>query len=252
MPAIRVMPCCVVLIASTAQAGALITLFPTNPGPYAGGETFPVDVLVTTDRTIDFRLLGFDFSQTDAGIQLLGPDGGDADTTPEFIFDFPIWGMTLYAQFPNFPTPKAVYSSMDPVPGYIYTMSAGVPYHAGSLYIRLPNEPGTYTLDAANYLAIDVNYGASIYFDFANTQIWSTVSDGNVEITGGQFDFTVIPEPTTLILLTFGGLAVPSFRFRRNRQARLVTPSVYHRVKAMQMPCVPPIAPATGSSHCCS
>jgi len=199
----------VAILASVAHAGALITVDPTNPGPYFGGETFMVDVYVTADRNIQPRLLGYDFSQTDAMIHLSGPDGPDVDTTQEFVFDYGnvILSSALYAKFPNLPQPQTVFYGVGPIPGFIMSISAGVPFHVGVVTITLPPEPGTYLLDAANYSATDDSVGARIDFDFANPQTWSTAMDGEVEISGGQYDFVVVPEPATLALLGMGGIA---------------------------------------------
>lgn len=197
--------CAVLGFASVVNAGAVVSLAPTNNGPYLGGEQFTVNVNVTADQSIQPRLLGFDFSASNPAITLIGPDGPDLDTTQEFVFDLStLAASALYSQFPNFPKPQVVYQSTSPVPGFILQLNSGQEFHAGSLTIKLPTAPGTYLLDAMNATDQDPNNGARIDFDFANR---TTLSANNGLLTGGQREFVVIPEPATLILLGLGGVA---------------------------------------------
>lgn len=194
-----------VIATQTVEGGAVVTLVPNNPGPYFGGESLVVDVYVTSNQSVQARLLGFDFSASDAAIVLTGPDGPDPDTIPEFVFDFSTLIVSaFYSTFPNLPIPQTVTSGPGPVPGFLLNLMSGVAFHAGTVTVRLPYEPGEYVLDAMNFDAHDTNSGARIDFDFANTVTWSTFDDGNVELTGGQRTFVVVPEATTLIMLAVG------------------------------------------------
>lgn len=206
--------CAVLGFASVVNAGAVVSLVPTNPGvggTYSGGEQFTVDVNITSDQSLQPRLLGFDFSVTDPAITLMGPDvtggpGGVPDGIPEFVFDMStaFVSSALYNPFPNFPRPQVVYSSQTGIPGFVLQMNAGQPFHAGSLTIKLPTDPGTYVLDAMNATDQDVNHGARIDFDFVNR---TSLTAFNGLLTGGQHEFVVIPEPATLVLLGLGGVA---------------------------------------------
>ena len=217
--------CAVLGIASVANAGAVVTLVPSNPGPYLGGEEFKVDVNVTTDQDIQARLLGFDFSTSNPAITFLGPDvtggqGGVPDGIPEFVFDLSsaFVSSALYNSFPNFPKPQVVYSSQTPITGFVLPLNAGEPFHAGSLTIKLPTDPGEYMLDAMNFPDTDGNSGARIDFDFVTRQTWRSnmahtdPDDPNSplvggQLTGGQLPLVVVPEPATLMLLGLGGVA---------------------------------------------
>lgn len=196
------------IVACSARAGALITLVPNPPGPYIGGEVLTVDVAVTTDRTILVRALGFDFSDTDASLTLLGPDGPDLDTTAEFVFDFsslPVLGSSLYLQFANFNFPQIVYTSPNPITGAVLTLTAGVPFPIGSFQVKLPDMPTDAVIDVMNYDG-EAASGARIEFFTSNTDdgLWTAQ---NGELLGGQLVLVCldcIPEPATLAMLALG------------------------------------------------
>ncbi len=199
-----------VIVTQSVEGGAAISLVPNNPGPYFGGEILTVDVYVTSSETIGARYFSLDFSRTDPVLILLGPDGPDIDTIPEFVFDFSkVTFPQIYDSFPNLPQPITANFSTIPIPSNFFLQSApGVPFHAGSVSVKLPTAPGEYVLDAMNFGAPDYNSGAIIGFyggfPLYEWTTWSTLDDGDVELTGGQRTFVVVPEPATLAMLALG------------------------------------------------
>jgi len=228
--------------ASTAQAGAVVRLSPDmaapNPdGTYNGGESLDVDVYLTSSTTIGVRLLQFDHTASSPEL-MLGVDVDNNnpvyeptaehpyDGEPNFLFDYRLAGSTTvpvtYTDFSNLRAgadriawpASTVYTDLLGTGGGMLTIRAGVPFHAGVMPVTLPAEPGTYTLDLLNTAAADINHGALIAFGGLGgspTSEWSSIADGNVEITysstSGPVDFTVIPEPYTAMLLVAGAFA---------------------------------------------
>ena len=233
--------CCLLLAAaSVAQAGILVELLPdlappNADGTYTGSESFQVDVLLISDATVNLRLLQFDHTASspelslgtdfDNGLPVYEPTvEHDFDGVANLLFDYSsLSDPTVYSDFSN------LQAGVDPHPwpastvltnllgrgGDPLTLEAGVPFHAGVMPVTLPAQAGTYVLDLLNEGATDRNLGSLVVFgglDGSPTTTWSSIDDGNVEITyaldGGPAIFAVVPEPTTLFLLSMGGLAL--------------------------------------------
>ncbi len=101
------------------------------------------------------------------------------------------------------------------IPGFMLEIpGAG----AGSLIlgtgqVELPMSPGTYILDALNAATSDPQSGGTqIRFGFGGPDpvtLWSAVPGyGDGLITGDAIPLTIVPEPTTLVLLLLGGLSL--------------------------------------------
>jgi hypothetical protein len=208
----RVLALCFVLgIASIANATANIELVPSSPGPFLGGETINVDVIINngTPTARDLRLLQLDVQASDPALGLNGP----------FAFNLPLGGLG-YAAFGAYPVPSAAYLGLSPQPGVIFNLPASGEATAGTISLTLPNAPGAYTLDVLNPTNTDLNEGALLNFGFGGADPatnWRGDGLGDALLTGGQttFEVGVIPEPATLSLLALGGLAA----FRRRRKA---------------------------------
>ncbi len=89
-------------------------------------------------------------------------------------------------------------------------ISPAASYGIGTLTFNAPMEDGTYTIDISHLNdATD-----STLFGDGTTRRWK--GNGLALTDGGQFEFTVVPEPTTMVLLG-AGLAVTLIRRRRTR-----------------------------------
>ena len=225
---------------SMARAGVEVRLdYSPSETPFSGGEQFRVDVWVTSDTTISARSLQVDhLGPLTSAALMLGQDidnvNNGFDGVENFWFDytsltggtFPSEGLierTLesttggYADFSNLragPSLNAVPASTlwaSSEAGEQIVLQAGVSMRIGGMWVTLPTILGDYTLDLLNAAATDMNDGFRIDFNFDDPQTWSAVGGENAQIVygdgGGPLTFSVVPEPATLLLLTFGGLA---------------------------------------------
>ncbi len=200
---------CVVwlMLVSAASAGtSWIELVPETPGPYAPGVSVDVDVLLHNmeGQEIRIRLISLDFVATDARLGL-----------PEY-FEFE-WGpccshiWKYYNQFQGMPKVDLVYNS--PRPGWMmFDIADGESWLVGMLAVGLPDDPGTYVLDAMNGAAPDIHAGARVDYGFEPRIILHAV---NGNLTGGQLAMTVVPEPVTMVLIMVGGFGWVACRSRR-------------------------------------
>ncbi len=230
---------CLFAAASVAHAGIVVELLPDMAPPnvdgtYNGGESLQVDVLLTSDMTLNVRLLQFDHTASspelilgrdfDNGLPVYEPTAEHPfDGVPNFLFDYSsLSDATVYTDFSNLQTgidrdpwpASTVYVDLGGTGGEPLTIEAGVPFHAGVMPVTLPTLADTYVLDLLNDGATDANLGSMVIFggfDGAETTTWSSIDDGGVEITyasgRGPAVFAVVPEPATLLLVTLGGLA---------------------------------------------
>ena len=241
----------VVAPCSSGQGGNPGSFSPVS-GPFNGGETILVHVMVTPSQTFRLRGAQVDHRASSPELQL----GMDVDTInqgidgiPNFWFDYsPItFAGTLplgtypatgsgtygpstgaYADFSNLgygtplvPFPPAMYYSQSSDFGDMLEFQAGVATRLGGILVTLPEEPGDYTLDLLNPPAGEqpsINNGMVFDFGFGATgedpvTKWASASqDGDDELlisygAGGPLILTVVPEPTTLVLLGLGGIA---------------------------------------------
>lgn len=190
----------VLLLCPAARAAVSLSLVPDNPGPYSGGETINIDVLLVNDGEgqMQMRLLQLDFSLSDPAVDL-GP----------FEWDFSsLVSSALYGDFSSGEVYNRTYIGTAPQPGFLLEFVEGS-NRLGSFSMQIPLEPrGYFCVDVANAQAPDNNSGAFFQWSFDDTQhAWS----GDGTLGGGQLCY--IPEPATGILLFWGGL----FAGRRRR-----------------------------------
>ncbi len=187
-------------------AGVVVELVPDNPGPYFGGESVTVDFWLQSQEgaDVELRTVAFDFSETDSALTL--------DSTFEFDLSSVTSG-AVYNVFAELPRPGIAFlpDFLTP-PGFLLVLPAIDPLHIGSLALELPSMPGLYQVDALNADQPDLGMGGARFL-LTNGTDWRAF-DG--EITGGVFDFVVIPEPGTLSLLVLGA----AWLFSRATQSR--------------------------------
>ncbi|MGB2988206.1 MAG: hypothetical protein WBE26_20245 [Phycisphaerae bacterium] len=191
-------------VASVAQAGAVVELVPDDPGPYYGGESLTVDFWLHSDRPYDVRLrsVQFSFLDTDPALRL----------DPTFVFDFSSLaaGDEYALTFPDLPIPRTGRFIDCLCPERYLLLPGDGSLHIGALGVELPTDQGVYRLDALNGDEPDALLSAYILAIYTDPhELWRAFTG---DITGGAYDFTVVPEPTTLSFLILGGLALLTIR----------------------------------------
>ncbi len=197
------------VLTSTAfgEAKVVVELVPDNPGPYSGGESLTVDVWLHSQVSFatDLWLVQLDFSDSD---QALGLD-------PTFTFDLSSSiAPEDFEVHPELPIPRAANYLEYVCPACRLQLPAGGSLHIGSIGVNLPNEGGTYRLDALNADDPDENHGAWVHVGGSLT--WRAFTG---EVTGAADPFAVIgpPIPTVsgwgiiamgLLLLVLGCLMI--------------------------------------------
>lgn len=227
-----------------------------NPvaGPFTGGETVLVHVMVTADQDLKIRGAQVDLRASSPELTI-GEDidavNQPIDGVPNFWFDYspitiagllqqgtyPASGINPisvqsttggYTDFSNLmqgnpliPFPAATSFGGTTETANMLTLSNGVPTRLGGVIVTLPTDPGVYTLDVLNIANEDQNFGAIIDFGFGTgpgdeVTKWASTpgADGRITYANGPLLLEVIPEPATLILLGLGGLA--ALRRRRS------------------------------------
>ena len=206
-------------IGSVARAGAVLDLVPDDPGPYYGGESLTVDFWLHSNRPYDVRLRSVQFSFLDTAPALRGD--------PTFAFDFSSLGAGgEYAlTFPDLPIPRTgrFIDCLCPE-AYLLLPGEGA-LHIGSLGVELPMDPGVYSLDALNHDEPDALLSAYILAIYTDPhELWRAFTG---DITGGAYDFIVVPEPATLWFLVLGGVAV--VRRRGSRRVNIRRNNIFAR-----------------------
>ena len=214
-------------LASAAFADIGVELVVT-PGlaQFNPGESVLVDMWVTSSEPLRLRGAQIDWRASSPELNLgskfwfdYSSIGGVNRATTDGYADF----SALAQGDPAGPWPAAtIWAATTESPGML-EMFAGVPFHLGSLTVTLPTVPGEYTLDLLNLANThDTNFGAVIDSGFGGLgdpiTKWASAAegvgvDGPITYETGPLTLIVIPEPATLILLCFGGLA--ALRCRR-------------------------------------
>ena len=198
-------------MAATCQAGVALEMVPDNPGPYFGGEPLTVDLWLNSNVDFDvlFKMIRFDFTQTDPDISLASVLAFDYSALP---------GLNFYWTYPELPVPWTVMPLDCGCPGYYLPFPSGSMLHIGSIGLELPDDPGVYRIDALNADEPDEFLGAKIFtFGWPPDYPQVTWRAFTGEITDGAYDFLVIPEPATLWLLVAGGVVVKLRRSTRGK-----------------------------------
>lgn len=196
----------VLLLPATVHAGASIELIPEQSGPYFGGETVEVGVFATSDLDHRLRVLQLDFSASNSALLL-----GD-----RFAFDYRgsdgvVVSMQIYYELSELHDEDgAVVAATYPLdvdlgPNFLIDLVPGVQVHLGDLDVTLPGAAGVYTLDAMNASEPDPAVGAMFEYDFDTPTTWRAYSG---ELTGGTYDFVIVPEPASCLLLSAAAFAL--------------------------------------------
>ena len=205
-------------LASVANAAASIDLVPDNTGPYNGGETVMVDVMLNqaTEGATNhlLRLVQLDF--TDSSAQLAPSLVWDFSSAPDctadpapciarhFLEDLTgPRGRVVAAAFHN--CVSAADCVLGPDSNRQWTLKAdGSAVKVAELLIVLPTDPGDYLLDVLNTDEADPNKGGQVSWGFGTkgnepVTYWRA-NEGNV--SGGTYTFTVVPSDTQLVSST--------------------------------------------------
>ncbi len=215
-----------ILATSPALAGARLDLRPTPsvpPGGYQPGTDVRVDVfLIDTGNpqgNILLRGAFLDFSDSATTFTYLDPDGpgplwnGEFDWDNEFGFSCGAAGCSMLPQaswvYP-LPTPNSLFQITIPDGGEVLL---------GHLIVDVGTQGGV--LDALNDDVADPNFGARVDFGFGgpNDPV-TTWRAFNGDITGGVLELPVIPEPTSLVLITCAAGFLGLCRRKRFAQSR--------------------------------
>jgi hypothetical protein len=191
-------------LASNAVGGIVVDIVPDQAEPYSGGESVKLDFWLRSEQPGNLFLRGirFDFHDTDQALI----------TAEEFLFDYSAvlspnaiqyWMNWTY---PSLPVPSTWMALDCFCKSNWMLLTPDDPIHIGSLDVELPNQPAIYRLDVLNADEPDWSIGALIYVAAgAPSPYWRAYTG---EITGGTYDFAVIPEPSVVILISVGGAVV--------------------------------------------
>jgi len=198
------------LCAASTQAGVTsIELVPQTRGLAPDAGPVEVDVVLHNQegQAIQPRLITLDFSATDPTLML--PDTFHFQLAPPLLGDF------LYTRFETMPKVDIVYSSTVPQPGFILGIPDGGSLLLGTISVQLSYPYGTFTLDAINAGAPDMNSGARIDYGFDYRVTLHTL---NQNLAGGTVDlYCCIPEPATIALFAVGAMGLMAGRSRGSR-----------------------------------
>lgn len=201
-------------LATTTLAGARIDLRPDPPIPPGGYEpntTVLVSVYFVdtgpSEWNVQFRAIYLDFNDTPPW------DGSSETLAPHDSFN---WNNPFGHGWPSLlPNPAWIYPLATPNPLLQITMLAGGEVFVGDVYVNVGTSGGT--LDVMNADNPDLNWGARAEFGFGGSgdpfTRWRAYTG---ELTGGILDLPVVPEPTTLLLLSVGLAVAVRTRTRRN------------------------------------
>ncbi len=171
--------CLVLAFASVTLGGgpptATITLVPSDPGPYEGGESFTVEIRVSQDTGVLklLRMMQIDLSDSHAGlvtgVSWLETAGHYLDTDlGAASFGMATASKTYYFTNENNLGPNADAQTDLPANG------SAAP--VGTLNVTLPSAPGTYRLDVMNSDNTDPNIGALVIFGHGIDEVGDPVT----------------------------------------------------------------------------
>ena len=205
------------VIASIAAAFFLLTVLPTHATLitqiFPGENTFAV-----SDNPFDVNVRDSFLWQTtydNSLVSLSGPSTISIDSNPNYKLTVPV-GSKTFEEFEdvdyNYPGWPQLYFTDGKLTGINFTVGD-------------PNEPGTvFTHNGVQNLAFTTNLPPfpSMFNSFSifDTENYTPINGGGEDfpvLVSGNLDFTPIPEPASLFLLTSGllGLAVVRKRLRR-------------------------------------
>ena len=199
----------VLVFATITQGGMRIdlrpvglTVTPGNPPvvyPFQVGVPYNIDVYLvdTGNPTLgNIQFLGLFLDSADTG--------GDVTAGPTFNWMNPFG---IGAVFPNLPNTSWVYPVPVPNPLFQIVLPDNGEVFIGDLNVILTDDYGI--LDLVNNDNPDANFGARADFGWGSPNdpvtTWRAYTG---EITGGRLVFDNTPEPTSLILLSLGALAL--------------------------------------------
>ncbi|MFQ5494556.1 MAG: IPTL-CTERM sorting domain-containing protein [Phycisphaerae bacterium] len=196
----------------------VVELVPVEPGPYETAQELAVDVFLSSNMTVDvpLSLIRFDFSATHRDLVL----------DPTFAFDLsaiPGGDASGYVVRQDLPRPSVESTLSCECPERFLTVPAQGTIRIGQLALRLPQQAGTFTLDAAHATEPDENLGGLIERHGTPIESWRAFLG---DLGGEALTFeveTAIPTLSqwgiavmTLLLATAGAIIA-----RRDRRSRV-------------------------------
>lgn len=174
----------------------MVELVPWQAAPYKPEQEIWVSVVFHVEEPLPrYQFLELDTGDTDTAIRLTG----------EFIWtlgEFPWW----YTNG-TYPHPYTSRGYLPPWCPFVGCWEGPADWNVGIVAMRVPAHPGQYRLDVLNADPTDTERGAvlQVQSNIPNDSSAYWYADTG-ELRGGSYEFVVVPEPGTWLLLVLGAV----------------------------------------------